>query len=329
MENKKNILFIGGTGRSGTTILKKTLSQHPEIIGLPEWRATIDPHGLIQFYLNQSNGWSPFVYDSNLKLLRKTLYDVGNRSVFNTALLLFLQKTGIKIPNTKYKITSRYHNIKMKKHCPDYFLHVEKLIDDLHEFKYKGHWLGMEFGEKNEIFYSPPGGGNDIRNAINEFLVKVINDAVKKKNATHYLDDNTWNPLWFSSLLEILPEARLIHIHRDPRDVVASFMGQTWTPVSVDHNISFYKGLMKQWREEKVKLPRESFLELRLEDVVKNKKETLLNIVEFCGLKWDDALLEINLSKSNSGRWKNDFSKEDQKILNQRLEEELKVLGYA
>ena len=45
-----NILLIGGSGRSGTTILSKIMSMHPDISTVPELRYLIDPDGIIQGY---------------------------------------------------------------------------------------------------------------------------------------------------------------------------------------------------------------------------------------------------------------------------------------
>ena len=44
-------IFIGGTGRSGTTILKKVLQQHSNIVTIPnELRIIIDPDGILDLF---------------------------------------------------------------------------------------------------------------------------------------------------------------------------------------------------------------------------------------------------------------------------------------
>ena len=51
MDNK--VIFIGGSGRSGTNILRKLLSKHSQVASLPfEHRFIIDPDGIIDFFYN-------------------------------------------------------------------------------------------------------------------------------------------------------------------------------------------------------------------------------------------------------------------------------------
>ncbi|MBT4828563.1 MAG: hypothetical protein HON82_08325, partial [Candidatus Marinimicrobia bacterium] len=45
-------------------------------------------------------------------------------------------------------------------------------------------------------------------------------------------------------------------------------------------------------------------------------------------LPWEDNLLKIDLSKSNSGQWKKDFSEEEQRSVIPLLAEHIKSLGY-
>ena len=47
--NEIPVLLIGGTGRSGTSILSRIFSTHPDITDVPEWRFLIDPDGIIDF----------------------------------------------------------------------------------------------------------------------------------------------------------------------------------------------------------------------------------------------------------------------------------------
>ena len=58
MDNK--VIFIGGSGRSGTNILRKILSNHSKVASLPfEHRFIIDPNGIIDFYNSFTLNWSP------------------------------------------------------------------------------------------------------------------------------------------------------------------------------------------------------------------------------------------------------------------------------
>ena len=61
-------IFIGGTGRSGTTILKRILGQHPAVFAVPpEARFIVDPDGLITLVDALSTKWSVSMSDKALR----------------------------------------------------------------------------------------------------------------------------------------------------------------------------------------------------------------------------------------------------------------------
>ena len=63
---------VGGTGRSGTNLLKQILSEHSQVHTLPfEHRFVIDPGGVIDFYHGFADSWSPFVADRKLRDLER------------------------------------------------------------------------------------------------------------------------------------------------------------------------------------------------------------------------------------------------------------------
>ena len=109
----QNILLIGGTGRSGTTILYKIFSQHPDIASVPESRFLIDPEGLIDFYFSVTKLWSPYLYDIKLKRLKHVLDKSAKKSN-----LYFLNKIFKKFIN--YKIDPKYSNFSIIDYCPNY-----------------------------------------------------------------------------------------------------------------------------------------------------------------------------------------------------------------
>ena len=81
MAKKLNIGLIGGTGRCGTSILRRILATHSEVAALPiEHKITVDPEGIIDFYNSYSSNWSPYLADQKLKRLESFLYTLSSTS---------------------------------------------------------------------------------------------------------------------------------------------------------------------------------------------------------------------------------------------------------
>lgn len=99
-----------------------------------------------------------------------------------------------------------------------------------------------------------------------------------------------------------LPQARIIHVQRDPIDTCLScFMLLFETGQSYSYDLGElgryyrgYAGLMQHWRRV---LPAGAMLEVQYEDVVGNLEHEARRIVEYCGLAWDDACLGFHRSQ--------------------------------
>jgi tetratricopeptide (TPR) repeat protein len=96
-----------------------------------------------------------------------------------------------------------------------------------------------------------------------------------------------------------LPNARIIHARRDPRDTAFSCFSLLFA-----HGLEFtydlgelgryyrgYLALMAHWREV---LPEGVMLDVQYEDVVGDLEREARRIVAHCGLEWDDACLEFH-----------------------------------
>src|SRR5207248_5122930 len=125
-----------------------------------------------------------------------------------------------------------------------------------------------------------------------------------------------------------LPNARIIHVRRDPRDIAVSCFALLFVkdrlPFSYDlrelgRYIRAYQALMEHWREV---LPSGVMLEVQYEELVDNIAEQARQIVAHCGLPWDAACLEFHKTdrvvrtasvtqvrrpvyRSSVGRWRN------------------------
>src|SRR5262249_12677430 len=100
-----------------------------------------------------------------------------------------------------------------------------------------------------------------------------------------------------------LPNARIIHTRRDPRDTALSCFsilfskGQlefTYDLAELGRYIRAYQALMEHWRKA---LPDGVMLEVQYEEVVGELEQQARRIVGHCGLEWDDACLAFYRSE--------------------------------
>lgn len=97
----------------------------------------------------------------------------------------------------------------------------------------------------------------------------------------------------------LLPQARIIHVRRNPLDTCLScysklFQKEQQFSYDLTELGRFYRGyerLMDHWRSI---LPADRFLEIRYEDVVADLESEARRLIAFIGLPWDDACLRFH-----------------------------------
>ena len=136
------------------------------------------------------------------------------------------------------------------------------------------------------------------------------------------------NFLYLGLIHLILPNARIIHTIRDPRDTALScfsiLFSEGQLPFSYDlaelaRYIQSYQKLMEHWRTV---LPSHVMLEVQYEALVDDLEAEARRIVAHCGLQWNDACLAFHqterivrtasvtqvrqpLYRNSVGRWRN------------------------
>lgn len=322
------IAFIGGTGRCGTNILIDILSRHSRVAALPfEHKLFIDPDGLIDFYKSYRQAWSPFWADRRLQRLERFLEDVSRVKPLHRAIdkiLSFLNRDG------KVISPRRYSAWELAKHFPRFEQHSRELVTKLTDFTYEGVWHGMKsYTYKPHIRHGSPKKREALRLIIGQYMRNVIGDYIASKKAEVFVEDNTWNIFFARELIELLSECKIVHIYRDPRDVVASFSQQRWCPSNKIEAALFYKSMMEYWLDEiRGSLPSDSFYEMSLESLVDSTEITLKDLCVFLELPFEGRMLDIDLSKSHSGRWKKDFSEPEKDEISDVLGSIIRDLGY-
>ena len=100
----------------------------------------------------------------------------------------------------------------------------------------------------------------------------------------------------------MLPNARIIHVNRNPVDTCLSCFtrlfnrkqNQTYDLAELGRYYVDYARLMAHWRNV---LPAGAFLEVRYEDIVADQEAQARRMLAYCGLEWDDACLDFHKHK--------------------------------
>lgn len=125
----------------------------------------------------------------------------------------------------------------------------------------------------------------------------LIKKALKNTGSDQFLSKNPSNTARINILLEMFPDAKFIHIHRNPVEVFLSTRNfynkmlphlqlQTITPEETDdHIIEIYKRLMNDFLEQKKLIPEGNFAEVAFTDLEKDPLNILKTIYEKLGLE--------------------------------------------
>lgn len=296
-----DIIFIGGSGRCGTHITKDTLSLHSEVCSLPfEYRFIIDPDGLIDFYTSMSACWSPYILDHKLKRLERLFRDLS-------------------------KASERYVGWELGEHIPGFDSMVAGLISALYQFSYDCQWVGSA---DQRAWYGKHQESETLAQILSGFIQNVAHAICSRQQARVFVDDNTWNILFAKELFQLVPDAKLIHVYRDPRDVVDSMTHQGWCPDSRLKSAHFYAGIMDRWEQVRVGLPSSKVMEFKLEDLIANKNGVLSALCDFIGIDCQCGMLKSDLRYGNIGRWRKGFTGEDRETVLPILEPYIERMGY-
>jgi tetratricopeptide (TPR) repeat protein len=163
-----------------------------------------------------------------------------------------------------------------------------------------------------------------------EILAQRYLDAIDQKarnaSAIRVTDKMPHNFQAVGFIATLFPNARIIHIRRNPMDTCLSIWQQNFNDAhtyarnlaDLGHHYAHYLKLMEHWREV---LPGR-MLEIDYEDLVENQEEMTRKLVDHVGLPWDDACLRPQdvqrtvltasvwqvrqpVYKRSAGRWKN------------------------
>ena len=164
---------------------------------------------------------------------------------------------------------------------------------------------------------------------INEVYTVKAECSGKSK----WIEKTPYYALRIPDLLELFPNARLIHMSRDGRDVAASVFRSKH-----GHKNGYAAG--RYWNNHILAARRghelvgsENFHELRYEDLLADPVGTFAGLLEF--LRMDSSLVEAwqkdadsVLKRNNTNKWKTQLSERDVRLFERVAGDTLELYGY-
>ncbi|MFB6307085.1 MAG: sulfotransferase [Flavobacteriales bacterium] len=266
------VIFLTGSGRSGTTLLQSMLNAHSEISFTPE------THFIKRFVVPELSKKNDFDKEDVLKRLKNDK-DIARLRI-----------------------------------------EPEKLIDN-----------------------------GSVRSTLDIFE-NIIEEYKKNENCNIVGDKDPMNIAYIEHLKKIAPDAFLLHIIRDPRDVLLSRMKSEWgKSTSFPFHLSEYKYYLQKARAQGKQLFGENYCEIFYENLVSAPLETMKMLCKRIGVDFEEAMIEhegqaekiidkdemswkSNVLKpvmnKNIGKWKKELNKEKIALVEDVLDEEMTELGY-
>lgn len=310
-------VFIGGTGRSGTSVMAKFLNTHKDCT-LPthENKLIVETRGLRSVVDGLSSGFdwldnhhtiSNFVEYS--EILRKP----GFRSELLKILFRFLRVPSKLLSGKKLdaSVILRFNpNIRYSHHAvgrtlgyAHYDRCVEQFKRDIILDEDTQGVLDTE-GLIKPLYTSRTSDRRELIIAARSFVDALCAPSLADSGSAVWCDDTPLNVQYSDFLLEVYPNAAIVHMVRHPLDVLASYLEQTWASDDVERTLlrlsRFYETLIKV-HESPIG---QNILKVKLENMC-HDYETQKNLLcDFCGLSRDGFDGTVTFAASRIDSWR-------------------------
>ena len=252
-------------------VLKNLPLEKPPIFILGHWRSGTTP---LHQLLCRDPGMS---YVSTFQTIAPEWFLTGNK--------YFKKLVALAVPTTRMM-----DNMSLSLDDPQ---EEEFAVAETSPYSFYNHWSfprkARDYFEKYALFRNTP---DSVVGEWKKIYLNVLRKASLNHQHQQLLIKNPANSSRIKILLELFPDAKFIHIYRNPytvlvstrhffRSVLAITQLQTIGDEELDENILwFYQALMQKFFAEKELIPPENFIEIRFEDFEKEPLAEVRRIYE-------------------------------------------------
>ena len=300
-------LFVCGSGRSGTTVMREALAQHPGTATLPgEFRLVIDPDGILDLHEAFTRAWDPYGTDAAVHRFWRLLDWMESKH----------QKS--------------YRGHKMDEWCGHAWQDARaELARDLRTAWIPAKWTGAVEGRKGYMFETARGTRAPELRRFVETLYRARNP-----DATVWVDDTPYTGGHADRIADVFPDRGFVFCVRHPMDIYSSFLhgGKHWTPRVPELAAQRVRETLMNTHATLIGGHRH--VEVRLEDVMEAPQAHMRRVCALAGLSDAQEHLDTMAAvyapaRAHMGRWRTELSPDELKTGLRILEPVMDTFGYA
>ena len=299
-------VFVGGTGRSGTTVVGDLLGLHQDI------RTSVPIE--IKFLANKS-GLLQLVFGRDTPDIEKkiALLDLRSR-------LRRYKRKREKFKKIQAEFLDRIWNTWWDIDAPP--PHGRGLQSGITKQQLEKLLATLIFELRiNRVW------------AARRFMRNFISSQAAHRGQKYWVETTPLNIAQGQRILKIFPDALFINMVRDPRDVIASLLTKNWGPTTALEGIEWIQKRLIDAHHALRTIPAKQQITIALEDLAINKREqSYQSLLTFLGLQDDPAMraffeTELTPQAATSGRWKSEIASPEFLSAYAELEKRLAALN--
>jgi len=285
--HKVRPVFVGGTGRSGTTVMGDLLGFHEDIrTSVPiEIKFLANKSGLLQLVFGRDTPSNqPKISIFNLRAQR--IRRISEKAKFAKIQVEFLDR----IWNSWWDIDAppphgRGLQSGISKERLEFL--INRLISNL---RINRVWAARRF--------------------MRDFISSQNDHAGQK----YWVETTPLNIAQARRILKLFPDALFINMVRDPRDVIASLLTKNWGPTTPLEGLEWIEKRLRDAHEALAHIPANQKITIALEDLaINNRLQSYQALLKFLNLGDDAGMKEffethLSAEAAMSGRWKQEIA---------------------
>jgi len=134
---------------------------------------------------------------------------------------------------------------------------------------------------------------NTPRDSLKKFVQAFYSEIAIKHGKSWLIEQTPWYGLRLDLIAHFFPNAKIIHVIRDGRDVALSYARTPWWHLSPKLNLARWaREIKKITLDAGLYLTAGTYLEVKYEDLVANTESEIRRICNFLGINFDPVMLD-------------------------------------